>query len=119
MFPTPTSEKTPWTAHASFMATPTKVNLPTTFALHQNYPNPFNPSTTFAIDLPETAEYTLSVYNISGQLVRSFSGSSEAGMLKIVWDGTSTSGTSVASGVYFYRFHSTDFNAVRKMVLMK
>jgi len=96
-----------------------KVTLPTTFALHQNYPNPFNPSTSFAIDLPKTTDYALSVYNISGQLVRSFAGSTEAGTLSIVWDGTNSSGSSVASGVYFYSFRSADFDAIRKMVLLK
>jgi hypothetical protein len=93
--------------------------LPTAYALHQNYPNPFNPSTSLAIDLPKATDYTLSVFNIAGQLVKSFSGQAEAGTLNIVWNGSNNSGTSVASGVYFYNFRSADFNAVRKMVMMK
>jgi hypothetical protein len=109
---------------ATFMGGMLKTNLnstvlPEAFALHQNYPNPFNPSTSLAIDLPKATDYTLSVYNIAGQLVKSYSGQAEAGTLNIVWDGSNNNGSQVASGVYFYNFRSADFNAVRKMVMMK
>jgi len=93
--------------------------LPTAYALYQNYPNPFNPSTSLAMDLPTASQYTLSIYNIAGQVVKSFSGAAEAGTLTITWDGTNNAGSKVASGVYFYRFETSDFSAVRKMVLMK
>jgi hypothetical protein len=97
----------------------TSTQLPTAFALHQNFPNPFNPSTELAIDMPKASEYVLSIYNIAGQVVRTFSGNAEAGTLRIVWDGTNNQGGKVASGVYFYKAQLADFTAVRKMVLMK
>jgi hypothetical protein len=109
---------------ASFMggnldATVAAKIIPTEFALKQNFPNPFNPATSMALDLPEASDYRLSIYNIAGQLVKTYAGHSEAGTLTITWDGTSNVGGKVASGVYFYRAEAGKFNATRKMVLMK
>jgi hypothetical protein len=109
---------------ASFMGGVLESNLkatvlPTAYALHQNYPNPFNPSTSMAADFPQASEYTLSIYNVAGQLVKTFSGQSEAGTLTIKWDGDDNRGAKVASGVYFYRMAAGDFTKINKMVLMK
>jgi hypothetical protein len=93
--------------------------VPTSYALHQNYPNPFNASTSLAIDLPQASPYTLTIYNITGQVVKRFSGRSEAGTVTIIWNGTDERGAAVASGVYFYRARAGEFQAVKKMVLMK
>jgi hypothetical protein len=109
---------------ASFMGGNLETNvaakiIPTEYALKQNYPNPFNPSTSMALDLPEAANYKLTIYNIAGQVVKTYAGHSEAGTLTITWDGTNSVGGKVASGVYFYRAEAGQFNSTRKMVLMK
>jgi hypothetical protein len=93
--------------------------LPTQFALKQNYPNPFNPSTSMAIDFPTASEYKLTIYNIAGQVVRTFSGQAEAGTTVISWDATDNRGAQVATGVYFYSVQAGSFGDVKKMVLMK
>jgi hypothetical protein len=93
--------------------------LPTQFALHENHPNPFNPSTSFQVDFPTATDYSLVIYNIAGQAVRSFAGSAQAGTTTLHWDGRSESGAAVASGVYFYQISAGPYHDVRKMVLMK
>jgi hypothetical protein len=93
--------------------------LPTQFALHQNYPNPFNPSTSMAIDFPTASEYKLTIYNVAGQVVKTFSGQAEAGTTTVKWDGHSDQGSQVATGVYFYAVEAGSFAKVNKMVLMK
>ena len=93
--------------------------LPTQFALNQNYPNPFNPATSMAIDFPEAADYSLTIYNIAGQTVKSYSGSTEAGTLTITWDGRDNRGSQVATGVYFYALKAGHYTAIRKMLLLK
>ena len=90
------------------------VLIPTEFALSQNYPNPFNPSTVVAMSLPMASEYRLDIYNITGQLVESFSGYSEAGVVTIEWNATEYS-----SGIYLYRMEAGSFTQTKKMVLLK
>jgi hypothetical protein len=89
--------------------------VPTDFGLSQNYPNPFNPTTTIEFALPFATDYTLTIYNITGQVVEVFSGSADAGYHQVVWD----AGANVASGVYFYKLNAGDFNDTKKMVLLK
>lgn len=95
-------------------------SLPTEFALSQNVPNPFNPSTQIHFALPKDAQVNLSVYNVLGQhvttLVDDFM---RAGRQTILWDGADASGTTVASGVYFYKLRAGDFSDTKKMLLLK
>jgi len=93
--------------------------LPTEYALSQNFPNPFNPSTSFAISLPEASDYSVRIFNITGQMVKSFSGHLEAGVHNIMWDGRNEQGSSVASGVYFYKAEAGSFSDTRKMMMLK
>ncbi|MFH1700209.1 MAG: FlgD immunoglobulin-like domain containing protein [Candidatus Zixiibacteriota bacterium] len=93
--------------------------LPSSFALAQNYPNPFNPTTTIKLALPVASEFTLEIYNIAGQSVRSYTGHNEAGFVEIVWDGKDASGSSVASGIYLYKVKAADYSATKSMILLK
>jgi len=93
--------------------------LPTVYALSQNFPNPFNPSTSFALSLPEASDYSIRIFNITGQAVKSYSGHLEAGVHTIVWDGRNEQGSSVASGVYFYKAEASGFTETRKMMMLK
>lgn len=92
---------------------------PTKYALLQNTPNPFNPSTMIALNMPVESDWTIEVYNVAGQLVRDYSGHSQAGTVEVMWDGTDNHGKSVASGIYFYRARTDQFSETKKMVLMK
>jgi len=96
-----------------------KATLPTEYALSQNYPNPFNPSTSFTLSLPEASDYTIRVFNVAGQLVKSLDGRQEAGIHEIHWDGRNNQGSQVASGAYFYRAEASGFSETRKMMLLK
>jgi hypothetical protein len=97
-----------------------KVEVPTEFALSQNYPNPFNPETEIMLSLPESGNWSLDIYNIRGQLVRQFSGYSDAGTVHIMWDSRDDRGSEVASGIYFYKARVDDrFSQTRKMILLK
>ena len=95
--------------------------VPLANSLSQNYPNPFNPETTIRYDLSSDAIVSLAVYNIAGQVVRKLvdGESLAAGQYQAVWDGRNESGTSVASGMYFYLLRAGDYVAKRKMVLLR
>jgi|GEM_PF-942993 len=90
-----------------------KISLPTSFALSQNVPNPFNPTTKLGFALPNQTEWTLSIYNVAGQLVKSFSGNN-IGNVSVEWDASMA-----PSGVYFYKLNAGSYSDTKKMVLMK
>jgi hypothetical protein len=94
--------------------------IPTAYSLAQNYPNPFNPSTAIEFTLPRPGQVTLEIYDIIGRKVRTLlSDVLTAGTKRVVWDGNSADGTSVASGVYFYRIAAGSYSETRKMLLLK
>jgi len=95
--------------------------VPTEFTLSQNYPNPFNPTTTIQFALPKVSPVTLDIYNILGMKIRTLmSGQSmSAAFHSVVWDGKDDAGVNVPSGMYIYRIHADNFQASKKMTLMK
>ena len=96
------------------------IGLPNVFALHNNYPNPFNPVTNITYDIPEVAQVTLEIYNVSGQKVRTLAqGQHEPGRYRIQWNATNDYGNPLSSGMYIYRIHAGDFVSVKKLILMK
>jgi M6 family metalloprotease-like protein len=89
-------------------------------ALSQNVPNPFNPTTTIRFTLPERAAVLLSVYDVSGALVRELAnGEYGAGPHDVEWNGRDDRGNAVGSGVYFYRLITDKRTLTRKMTLLK
>ncbi len=88
--------------------------LPGDFELRQNYPNPFNPMTVIEFSIPGGGSWTMDVFNITGQLVRAFSGVAEADSGRIEWDASD-----LPSGVYFYRMTAGQNSVSRKAVLLK
>ena len=94
--------------------------LPTSFEVYQNYPNPFNPTTTIEYTLPTEGNVKLEVYNSIGQLVNVLvKGNQSAGRQRVTWNGKDSFGSSVSSGIYFYRIKTNSFSHVKKMILMK
>lgn len=92
-----------------------KESLPTNYELNQNYPNPFNPTTSISFTLSKVENVSLTVYNIIGQEVASLiNGQMNAGLHVVTFNAAK-----LASGIYFYRLQTSDFVAIKKMVLLK
>ena len=102
--------------------------------LLSNYPNPFNPETWIPYRLAEDAFVTLTIYDGSGQVIRTLevghriAAAYENRSKAIYWDGRNDMGEWVASGVYFYQLRvensrseteAGDYSATRKMVILK
>ena len=95
-------------------------SIPTKFALEQNYPNPFNPTTHIRYQLPKSIYVTLSIYGITGNLIRTLvSEYQHAGFIEVEWDGKDDFGSPVASGIYIYRITAGKFSESRKMIFLK
>jgi hypothetical protein len=93
--------------------------VPTDFGLSQNYPNPFNAKTNIRLALPVASDYTVTIYNVAGQVVKSFSGTASAGTKTITWDGTDNNGVGVSSGIYFYKAVAGKYSATKKMLFLQ
>ena len=90
-----------------------------------NYPNPFNPETWIPYRLAEEAFVTLTIYDLSGRVVRTLdvghriASAYENQSKAIYWDGRNGLGERVASGVFFYNLSAGKYSATRKMVILK
>ena len=94
--------------------------IPQTYAISQNYPNPFNPTTSIDYQIPKAGQITLDIYDILGQRVRRLmDGWHESGYYSAEWDGRDDAGLPVASGIYIYRFRAGEYQAARKMILLR
>jgi hypothetical protein len=95
-------------------------SLPKQFELEQNFPNPFNPETVIRYSLRANEAVKLTIYNTLGQQVRVLVDDYQvAGLHSLTWDGASSDGSPVASGIYFYRLQAGDYSETRKMTLLK
>jgi hypothetical protein len=94
--------------------------LPYRFDLSQNYPNPFNPATTIEYAIPERSHVRIQVLNILGQVVATLVDTElSAGDHTAYWNGVDRYGSSVATGVYLYRFQAGEHVETKKMLLLK
>jgi Tol biopolymer transport system component len=85
------------------------------FELMQNYPNPFNPTTLINYRLKEEGMTKLVVYNVLGQKVKVLINENmRAGSYS-----TPFNGSSLPSGLYFYKLETKNQIRVKKMMLIK
>jgi len=111
------------TLDASTITLPETVNsvfehgfsIPQKFALSQNYPNPFNPSTKIAFVLAVQSHVNIAVFDLLGRKMATLVNRDlNAGSFITTWNASN-----FASGVYFIRMETEEFNATRKIMLMK
>ncbi len=101
--------------------------------LYQNYPNPFSTksgnclTTTIKFQIPSSINENLflKIYNIKGELVRTFECSESLAIEptesvhSIVWNGKDMNNKEVSSGIYFYRLQTKDKSITKKMILLR
>jgi len=94
--------------------------MPEEYSLSNNYPNPFNPTTRIDYSIKDPGGVQLTIYNITGQVVRTLVDEIQsAGTYSVHWDGRDDAGFSVPSGTYIYTLEANDFKQTRKMTFMK
>lgn len=88
--------------------------------LYMTTPNPFRDGAAIRFQVPGRQMVKLFVYDVSGRLVRTLmDGYADPGVHVIDWDGRSNGRRPVASGVYFYRLATRDYDKARKLVRVK
>jgi photosystem II stability/assembly factor-like uncharacterized protein len=96
-------------------------NEPLNFVLYQNYPNPFNPVTNINYKISKTSNVLLEVFDINGRRLKQLVNQKQSpGEYTFAFDGSS-----VSSGVYFYRLQVTnekggiEYAVTKKAILIK
>lgn len=93
-------------------------------SLLQAYPNPFNAATTLTVRLPGNVKrenVSLKIYNLIGQVVRTFDLPVDAGKrtYQFTWDGRNDAGQIAATGTYFLVLKTPANRKSLKLVMMK
>ena len=83
-------------------------------------PNPFKAGgeTNFHFSVKNGETGTLTIYNVLGQVVRTYQVTSGENQL-IKWNGRDSRGADCASGIYFYKLDTPSLKDTRKLVIMK
>jgi hypothetical protein len=82
--------------------------------LMQNRPNPFSETTVISFMLPKDAPATLSVFDISGKLLKQITGNFNAGKNNIELRAEELN----ATGVLYYQLESGSYKSTKKMILI-
>jgi hypothetical protein len=100
-------------------------NIPTRKSSISVYPNPAkfnrlrNFNTTISYELKKSQDISLSIYNIKGQLIKSWlKRFSKKGKNEIHWDGIDINNHQVKSGIYLIRLKSEETNGFGKMLIL-
>jgi len=89
-------------------------------SLFQAVPNPMRNKTTIGYNISEESKATLSIYNTSGQLVKTLVNATQLpGYKSVIWNGEDNKGYKVASGIYFYKLKVAEYTATKKMVIIR
>ena len=90
------------------------------YTLNNPFPNPFNPTTNLEYILSKDEIVDVSIYDISGSLVRNiYKGRQSAGYNSVLWDATNYQTKRVPSGVYFFIVNVSDLKQSKKIILLK
>lgn len=112
--------ESPWSSTFMFSTLTTGIyvlsaEVPKSFKLHDPFPNPFNPDAKIQLDIPKNTFINIRIFDLSGRLVeRLYEGSVTAGIHEVIWNAAKFN-----SGVFVLQVFSNEFNAVRRLVLLK
>lgn len=93
--------------------------LPQATTMRSAYPNPFKAASTTTIEVAvkEGESGSLTIYNVLGQVVKTYS--LNQGIHNLKWNGKDSKGNLCSSGIYFYKLSSPTMNQTKKMVIVK
>lgn len=83
-----------------------------------NTPNPFAENTLINVNIAQSGNYSLNVYDLQGNLVKEiFNADLTADVHSYLWNGSDINGNSVANGVYIYKLRGNGINVSETMIL--
>ncbi len=85
------------------------------YALYQNTPNPFSDYTEISFTLPKKSECTISIYDLTGKVVKVINNEFEQGRNSVRVNKNDLN----VSGVLYYVLETEEFTATKKMIVLK
>ena len=82
------------------------------FTVNQNTPNPFTDKTAISFNLPENASVSLTVFDVTGRIIKEVTQDFEKGFNTVTLDAEELN----ATGVMYYRIDAGSHTATRKMI---
>ncbi|NWF88736.1 MAG: T9SS type A sorting domain-containing protein, partial [Ignavibacteriaceae bacterium] len=89
--------------------------MPYVYNLEQNYPNPFNPSTQISFSIADAGQYSLKVFNILGQEIKTL-------VIRYLQPGNYNANfdaKGLSSGIYIYQLSGNNKVLTKKMMLIR
>jgi hypothetical protein len=83
------------------------------FELYQNQPNPFNSKTVIGFRLPEASKAVMTIYDVTGKVIKTISGDYAKGYNEIVLDKETLN----AVGVLSYRLTTEKYSETKQMII--
>jgi len=98
-----------------------KFNSATKFSLDlSTFPNPFNSTLVVQYSLLKKQKVIISIYDLNGRKIKQlFSGTKSPGKHILMWDGTSSMGKFVASGIYLINVRGFKINKSTQITFIK
>jgi len=93
-----------------------EVELVGGYELYQNEPNPFNGVTQIGFRLPSATTATLTIYDVTGKVVKTTTADYAKGYNTIV---ISNQDLGTSAGLLYYQLESGDFTATKKMIVIE
>lgn len=90
-------------------------SLEAAYTLHQNTPNPFSEETAIGFVLPQAESAIISVYDLTGRLIRSIEGDFVRGFNQVQFRKADLG----VSGILYYRLNAGTYSSTRKMAVME
>lgn len=93
---------------------------PSVFKLNPAFPNPFNPGTTISYTISEPDHIQISIYTMTGRLVRVLVNQDQfPGEYTVQWNVDDENGLTVSSGLYVCVLKATDVTRTQKLMVLK
>ena len=96
------------------------LSMPTSFSLSLNSPNPFSRLTEIRYGIPYTSKINITIFSSTGQeIIGLVNNTYNPGWYSVRWNGKDSKGKICPNGIYFYRLQTEEYQATRKMLMLR
>ncbi|HEX7077374.1 MAG TPA: T9SS type A sorting domain-containing protein [Candidatus Eisenbacteria bacterium] len=92
----------------------------TRVSIRRIFPNPFNPSTTIEFSVPKSGPVAVRIFDLQGRRITTLvEDSMAAGVYRVKWNGKTSEGRDLASGIYFAQIEGGGSRQSARLTMLK